>query len=139
MSNRSGAFAGIALSQQSGDNEPGLDQKLFSQRPAYDGQPQTHEVRKEGSREVGKEGSQDIDTRALEGGNERPSRKDSFLFTNEEFEALEDLKLDLRRRFAIRATKNDIVRCALQHLIEDCRSNGELSIAVRRFRTRGRI
>lgn len=51
--------------------------------------------------------------------SEKPWRKDSFLFTDSEFDRLEDLKLELRRRFDLPATKNDIARCALQGLFEE--------------------
>ncbi len=51
--------------------------------------------------------------------NGKPYRKDSFLFTDEEFEALEDLKTDLRRKYDLKATKNDIARSAMQNLFKD--------------------
>src|SRR5438094_493390 len=62
-------------------------------------QDQTLEVGKEGSRQIGKEGKrgQSREPAQVEEGaqlfdlNQKPYRKDSFLFTDEEFEALEDL------------------------------------------------
>jgi len=51
--------------------------------------------------------------------NARPYRKDSFLFTDDEFNRLEDLKLELRRRHDLPATKNDIARIAFHLLFED--------------------
>ncbi len=92
---------------------------------------------KEGSREVGREvGKHDGATQVQVKGkpkvfdiNEKGYRKDSFLFTNEEFEAMEDLKLELRRRYDLKATKNDISRVALSELFDDYRRNlGDSSI-----------
>lgn len=51
--------------------------------------------------------------------NARPYRKDSFLFTDDEFNRLEDLKLELRRRHDLPATKNDIARIAFHLLCDD--------------------
>jgi hypothetical protein len=59
-----------------------------------------------------------------------PYRKDTFLFTAEEFEALDDLKLSLRRTLDVKVTKNDLVRCAVQYLVEDFRSRGEASPVI---------
>jgi len=63
--------------------------------------------------------------------SEKPWRKDSFLFTDSEFDRLEDLKLELRRRFDLPATKNDIARCALQGLFEDYARDPERCRIVR--------
>lgn len=68
--------------------------------------------------------------------NEKPYRKDSFLFTTEEFEALEDLKLELRRKFDLRATKNDLARCALHNLVEHYRRHKEGSFVVQRLKNK---
>lgn len=65
--------------------------------------------------------------------NSRPYRNDTFAFTTEELEAVEDLKLELRRRLDLKATKNDIVRCAIHTLVEDHRRSGTNSIIVRRL------
>ena len=68
--------------------------------------------------------------------NEKPWRKDSFLFTDSEFERLEDLKLELRRRFDLPATKNDIARAAFQGLFEDYARDAEKSRIVRHLRVK---
>ena len=70
--------------------------------------------------------------------NEKPWRKDSFLFTDSEFDRLEDLKLELRRRFDLPATKNDIARCALQGLYEDYARDPEKGRIVRYLRAKQR-
>ena len=138
-------FAGLKLSEST--SVP-VDQRLFSTEPV---QRPSGPVKNPLSQEVGKEGTR-------EGGNEvgkqasqpaskpvglafdlavKPYRKDSFLFTADEWEALEDLKLTLRRTYGLDATKNDLARCALHALIEDFKSKGEASMAVRRLRQKG--
>jgi hypothetical protein len=66
--------------------------------------------------------------------NERPWHKGSFLFTDTEFEQLEDLKLELRRRYDLDATKNDIVRTAVHQLLEDYGRDADKSTVVRHLR-----
>lgn len=46
--------------------------------------------------------------------DEAPTRKATFLVTPDEAEILEELKLQLRRRYQLKATKNDIVRAAIR-------------------------
>lgn len=142
MGKPSGAFAGIKLTDQTPSSEAGLDQRLFSS-PAPP-KPASKPVLPTESQEVGKEGTREVRKETSLPGrsegvlffdiNEKPYRKDSFLFTDKEFEALEDLKLDLRRKFDLPATKNDLARCALQHVVEDYRRHGEASVVVRQLR-----
>ncbi len=68
--------------------------------------------------------------------NERPFRKDSFLFTDPEFDRLEDLKLELRRRFTVAVTKNDIARVALHYLYEDYTHDPARSFILKMLRTK---
>ena len=93
------------------------------------------------SREVGKEGSREISREVSQPGkrevgkpfvdlNERAWRKDSFLFTDAEFHALEQLKLDLRSKHDLPATKNDLARCAIGHLLRDYRERGDNGFVV---------
>jgi hypothetical protein len=107
----------------------------------------TQEVGKEGSREVGREVSRET---GKEGNTPlpqpasapvpvfdlsvKPYRKDSFLFTDEEFEAMEDLKLELRRMFDLKSTKQDVARCAIGYLLEDYKRHGPASIVVNRLK-----
>jgi hypothetical protein len=65
--------------------------------------------------------------------NAQPLYKATFLFTQDELEAMEDLKLELRRVFDMKITKNDLARCAAQHLIEDYRLKGKESALIRRL------
>jgi hypothetical protein len=83
---------------------------------------------REASQPPKKEGGQDFDI------NAKPYRKDSYLFTDEEWNAIEDVKFDLRRKHEMPITKNDIARAAMHQLIEDFRKTGDASIVVRRLR-----
>jgi hypothetical protein len=69
---------------------------------------------------------------------DRPTYKSSHLFTQEEFEMFEDLKLSLRREHGIRAYKNDLARAAVRLLSEDYRTNEEKSYLVDRFYGKGK-
>jgi hypothetical protein len=149
MSKSSSPFSGKKLTGETSPTEMSVEQRLFSSSSTQVGKgkpkeaeetkrPETQEVGKEGSREVGKEtsfpGSREVGK--LFDINENPHRKDSFLFTDKEFEALEDLKLELKRKFDLKATKNVIARCALQHIFEDYQQNKENSIVVRILKKR---
>ena len=68
--------------------------------------------------------------------NELPLYKASYLFTLDELEALEDLKLELRRVLDTKTTKNDLIRAALHMLVEDYRANRSQSYAVRKAKRR---
>jgi hypothetical protein len=57
----------------------------------------------------------------------------SFVFTQEELEALEDLKIELKRELDTKVTKNDLIRSALHMLVEDYRTNGERADVYRRL------
>jgi hypothetical protein len=63
-----------------------------------------------------------------------PYKNDTFLFTNEELYAIEDLKTELKRKLDLKTTKYDIVRCAIHCLMEDYRQRGEKSHIVQRVR-----
>jgi len=55
-----------------------------------------------------------------------------FYFTQEELEAIEDLKLELKRNLDLKITQYDILRIGVHAIVEDYRKNGEDSIVVRR-------
>jgi hypothetical protein len=63
-----------------------------------------------------------------------PYKNDTFIFTNEELYAIEDLKTELMRKLDLKTTKYDIVRCAIHCLVEDYRQHGEESHIVQRVR-----
>lgn len=60
-------------------------------------------------------------------------RNNTFAFTDEELEALEDAKTELRRKHGLRVTKYDLIRGGLHCLLEDYRRNADKSFAVRRL------
>lgn len=62
--------------------------------------------------------------------------KASYVFTPQELEALEDLKLELKRELDSKVTKNDLIRAALHLLVEDYRAHIEDSFVVRKIRRR---
>jgi hypothetical protein len=62
--------------------------------------------------------------------------KASYVFTIQELEALEDMKLELKRELDSKVTKNDLVRAALHQLVEDYRDKAQQSDVVRRLRRR---
>ncbi len=60
----------------------------------------------------------------------------TFNFTDDELDALDDLKRDLKRQHDIRTTKKDLIRHALHQLVENYRALGEGSWIVTRARKR---
>lgn len=64
---------------------------------------------------------------------EEPTRKTTFLVTPDEAEILEELKLQLRRRFKIKTTKNDIVRAAIRLVGQDFAKNQQTSFLARKL------
>jgi hypothetical protein len=53
--------------------------------------------------------------------SEVPYRKATFLLTDEEFEALDELKLGVRRALDLKVTKEDLARCAIGYMVHDFR------------------
>ena len=139
MPKSSSAFTGMKLTEDVHQIDPSVDQRLFSLAPppaaSKPDEARTEERGKEGSRETGREASHATkrETASVLDINIRPYRKDSFLLTDEEFEALDDLKRELRRLHGLNVTKNDIARCALHNLIEDYQQQRAQSAAVRRL------
>lgn len=66
--------------------------------------------------------------------NESPVKKETYVFTLAEAFALEDLKRDLRRTFDLKASKQDLLRCALHLLVEDYQKRAGDSHVVKRFK-----
>lgn len=65
----------------------------------------------------------------------RADQKYTLAFTEDELEAMEDVKLELRRRYDLKTSKVALVRCGLWELLEDYRQQGEHSRLVQRLRT----
>lgn len=66
----------------------------------------------------------------------KADQKYTLAFTDAEMEAMEDVKLELRRRFGIKTTKVELVRCGLGELIEDYLKHGDQSRIVTRLKSR---
>jgi len=105
------------------------------------------EVGKEGSREVGREGNRETVKEVIAPPvpvtpppapifdlSVKAYRKDSFLFTDEEFYALEDLKTELNRTHGLNGTKQNVARCAIGYIVEDYKRHGPASIIVKRLK-----
>ena len=60
-------------------------------------------------------------------------RKQTFAFVEDELDFLDEAKLDCRRQYEVRITKNEIVRTALEFLRKDFHKNKETSFLVRKF------
>ena len=145
-------FTGMKLTEQTPLAESGPDQKLFS-RPTPQGvavKPQGTEPTKEPSNlgnlqarnqatlEPSNLGNLEKAATEAKGFdlNTTPYKNDTFVFTTEELEAIEDIKTELRRRLDLRATKNDIVRCGIHSIVEDYRLRGADSLIVHRIRNK---
>jgi hypothetical protein len=152
-------FTGIKLTEQTPLAEDRIDQRLFSSSPSSPtvaaptkGIQQSKkpwnlgnlEPRKQGSlvpRKLASKETRNLGTLAkaepLAGEfdlNIAPYKNDTFAFTTEELNAIEDLKIELKRRLDLPATKNDIVRCAIHSIVEDYRQRGTESLLVQRIR-----
>jgi hypothetical protein len=68
--------------------------------------------------------------------NDDPRYKASYNYTNEELIAVEDLRMELQRKFDKKVTKNDLMRSALHLLLEDHDANGDRSYASQKVRKR---
>ena len=61
-----------------------------------------------------------------------PEREVEYRVSQQEFEAMEDLLFDLKRKYGLsNISKAKVPRCALHHLFEDYHANGERSLIVR--------
>jgi hypothetical protein len=65
-------------------------------------------------------------------------KNDTFSFTTNELDALEDAKISLKRKLDIKSSKNEIIRAALHSLLDDYHKNGERSDLVKRIRGKRR-
>jgi hypothetical protein len=94
------------------------------------------ETRKQSSKEPRNQGYLETAVSAAHGFdlNITPYKNDTFLFTNEELYAIDDLKTELLRKLDLKTTKYDIVRCAIHCLVEDYRQHGDASLIVQRVR-----
>ncbi|MDP9381211.1 MAG: hypothetical protein M3Q29_13885 [Chloroflexota bacterium] len=91
---------------------------------------ETAEARTSGKSEIQDTGAPKIRSLGVKVKDDMPYKKETFLVTEGEYEGMEDLKTQLRRRYDLRATKNDILRCALQLLLENYEGGPEESRIV---------
>ena len=75
-----------------------------------------------------------ISTAVLFDVNQEPTRKDTYWIAEDEFEILEDVKLELRRKFDLKVTKGELVRCAIHLLNSLYQKEGEASDIVQSFK-----
>lgn len=145
---RTDPFKGLRLSEQASDGQ--LDQRLFADPP-----PQAEPEREDTGSEPTEQSKprpvkpeppppkptspEPVDlrpatlTRSRYDLAEHPLYKASFLFTQPELEALEDLKLELRRDLDAKVTKESVIRTALHMLLEDYATNGRRSYARKKI------
>lgn len=146
-------FAGLKLSDQATQSAPAakLDQRLFSAEPTHppktpseeQDSPQKPQMAAElttaapkpraAEKVVLKPPSLSRTAFDLE---DQPLYKSSFLFTQEEQEALEDLKLELSREHGDKVFKNDLIRAAIHMLVEDYRAHAQDSFVMRKIHRR---
>ena len=144
MAKATSPFAGIKLSDQTNPSNRKLDQQLFApspkqpappvipaQEPPVSGKPDTRNSETPRIRENDTAGA--AHHPFVFNVNEAPSIKEMFLITDGEYEGMEDMKLQLRRLLDMKASKQDIIRCAVQHILEDFRKHPEASIIVSRL------
>jgi hypothetical protein len=150
-------FAGIKLTEQT-PLSGGLDQRLFSNTPRPtpkpDEQPESQETKKPASQEPGILGTQEAGSlESQEDGKpgnqevpQQPQRtrrfdlrqpateKQTFTFSLDEVTALDDLKLELRRKFDLKTTKYELARLAIHALVGAYEEDGTDSPLLRSLR-----
>jgi hypothetical protein len=63
---------------------------------------------------------------------EKPYKPHGFLWTKAELWALDDIKKEFARQYDVETSLQELIRCALHMFVEDYRSRGEQSFAVKR-------
>jgi hypothetical protein len=161
-----GIFSGVALTQHTPLARTGTDQRLFAPPPQPEPTPPpapapvaaaeepsplpTKESRKVDTskpRNLGTKVSKNLgqaqpQSPAMPDGpydfDDRPGRQANFIFTEDELDGLDDLKRDVKRRFDLRTTKQDLVRYAVVELLNDFAVNGEGSRVIQWLKRRQR-
>jgi hypothetical protein len=126
-----------------------LDQELFKKQPPLSSTdnsnktitystPQTPPpTRKQSNKKVNKSASDDVMTSSLHDVNLRVWRdtientethNSSLQLTTEEGEHIEDLITDLKRKYKIKTSLNEVARLGLLHIVQDFKKNGENSL-----------
>jgi hypothetical protein len=142
-------FAGMKLTDQTPLAQSGHDQKLFS-RPAplpekpveQEAQAPAEPTEPAKQRPVKPKRIVSVETETPEAKrfdlNFPTQKSHTFAFTFEELFALQELLTGLQRLLGldVRITKIDIMRSALQIIVEDYRKRGENSFIVDRIKTK---
>ena len=135
-------FAGKKLTGLTSPAETSIEQRLFSSSPTQNkaekpkeaeetrdaDKPATVDTLKQETVERPVTNTKEFDLKVT------PYRPATFVFTAEELHGLQDLKTELDRTFDLKATKIDIVRCAVHSIVEDYRQRGAESLIVQRIR-----
>ena len=147
-------FEGHRLSEQTPLATPGPDQRLFAPAPPRrevvarvpdDAEPapprpqgQPRNLKTKEPRNLGSDHPAPLPTATTTrfDFDLRPGHQANFVFTDEELEALEDLKTAARRKHGVTATKQDIVRFAVIDLLDDYDANGAESRLIRWLKQR---
>jgi hypothetical protein len=94
-------------------------------------------VRKQSKKQVNKSATNDVMTSSLHDVSLRDWRdtientethNSSLRLTTEEGEHIEDLITDLKRKYKIKTSLNEIARLGLLHIVQDFKKNGENSL-----------
>jgi hypothetical protein len=99
------------------------------------GKPETQKAGFPKSQEIGKPGKTDVTGDGFDI-NQAPVHKDTFLLTDPEFYALEDLKLTLKRQLGVKVIKDDLARCAFNLMLADYQAKGDESFVVRHLKAK---
>ena len=153
MSKATSPFAGIKLTDQTSLGSGKLDQQLFAPSPKKQappiipaketknsGNPELREPGQSELRDSGKSGIRETGPvqvaqhELLFNINDNPTIKETFLITDGEYDSMEAMKLQIRRLFDMKASKQDIIRCAVQHVLEEFQKHPEASIIVSRLK-----
>jgi hypothetical protein len=116
--------------------KPAIQEAQVTEETTEPKQPGNLETRKQVSKETRKSGNAQKAATEAQGFdlNIKPYRKGTYLFTDEELYAIDDLKKDLKRRMDLSSTQYDIVRSAVHSIVEDFRQRGEESFIVQHIR-----
>jgi hypothetical protein len=141
-----GNYADLLKAEQEQGQATGPKVATAMQAPHKARSPhETQADQKHGSTEPRKFVSMEPQKRGSVGSSSKPFRFDTagkavqkytLAFTDEELEAMEDVKLELRRRHALKTSKVELVRCGLWDLIEDYKRTGEQSRLIQRLKIR---
>src|SRR4051812_49149764 len=73
--------------------------------------------------------------RSFDLNKEAPIRR-AFNFTEEELYAIEDIKIELSRKYDLQVTLYDVVRIGVHEIVEDYQVNGDNSLVVKRAKSK---